>query len=254
MTVSQTMFRQALLDPGAPTPAGLRDGGAAPAGRRFDVYRNNVAVSLTEALHQGFPVIAKLLGKQNMDGLSGMFLRAHPPTSPLMMHYGDAFPDFLATLPQLQHLAYLPDVARLELGLRQSYHAADHVPLPAETLAALPPEEMLAHGVRLAASAVLLRSDWPIHDIWRFNTEDGAPKPQAGAQDVLITRPEFDPIPRLLPPAGADWIAALSAGASLGEAYVQAASQTPDFDPGAVLTLLLQDGVIAELTKQGEQP
>ena len=254
MTVSQSDFRLALLDAAQPVPDGLLDGQAGPAGRRFDVYRNNVAVSLTEALHQGFPVIAKLLGKQNMDGLAGIFLRAHPPTSPLMMHYGDAMPGFLASLPQLSHLGYLPDVARLELTLRQSYHAADHQPIAPDNLAGLAPEALMAHGMRLAPSAILLRSDWPIFDIWRFNTQDNAPQPRAEAQDLLVTRQEFDPTPHLLPPGGADWVAALSKGATLAEAYAQAANRHADFDPGPVLTLLLQDGVIAELTKTGEQP
>jgi len=134
------------------------------------------------------------------------------------------------------------------------YHAADHTPLSPELLGQLAPEDLLARGVRLAPSAVLLRSDWPVFDIWRYNTEEEAPKPRAEAQDVLITRPDYDPIPRLLPAAAADWIAALAAGASLGEAYVQAADKNPEFDPGTVLTMLLQDGVISELTNQGEQP
>ena len=55
-------FARALLDPGQDRPAGLTGPGGAPAGRRFDVYRNNVAVSLTEALGQGFPVVKRLVG------------------------------------------------------------------------------------------------------------------------------------------------------------------------------------------------
>ena len=68
MTVSQNLFRSALLDPSLPVPGGLTDAEGRPAGARYNVYRNNVAVSLTEALHTGFPIISKLLGKENMDG------------------------------------------------------------------------------------------------------------------------------------------------------------------------------------------
>jgi len=72
-------FVQALLDPIHPTPEGLTDGGTHSAGQRFDVYRNNIVASLTEAMRIGFPVVTKLIGAQNMAVLAGAFLRAHPP-------------------------------------------------------------------------------------------------------------------------------------------------------------------------------
>ncbi len=192
MNVSQTTFHDALLDANKSVPDGLLDAQANAAGRRFSVYRNNVAVSLTEAMHQAFPVIAKLLGSQNMDGLAGIFLRQHPPTSPLMMFYGDEFPAFLEGMEQLSHLGYLPDVARLELALQRAYHAADCQPIDPDALN-VPPEDLMRAKLTLAPAATVLRSEWPVHAIWLFNTEDGAPKPEAGAQDVLITRPEYDP-------------------------------------------------------------
>nr|WP_170538840.1 DNA-binding domain-containing protein [Ruegeria arenilitoris] len=248
MSVSQSEFRAALLDPAAPVPEGLLDDQARPAGRRFSVYRNNVAVSLTEAMHQAFPVITKLLGSQNMDGLAGIYLRQHPPSSPLMMFYGENFPEFLAGTEQLAHLGYLPDVARLELALRRAYHAADSQPIAPDALATLPPEDLMQARLGFAPAMHLVRSDWPIHVIWRYNTEDGAPKPQPGAQDVLITRPEFDPSPHLLPPGGFDWITAMQAGQTIGQAFEATTTRTPAFDLGATLALLLQGSAITSVT------
>lgn len=244
MSVSQDIFSAALLDPARPVPVGLSDGAARPAGRRFDVYRNNVAVSLTEAMRSGFPVITKLLGQPNMDGLAGIFLRAHPPSSPLMTHYGHAFPEFLAETTELAHLGYLPDVARLELAIRRSYHAADATPMLPKTLATRSPEALMETTLTLAPSVQLLRSDWPIYDIWRFNTQNDAPKPRAIAQDVLITRPEFDPLPQILDPGGAAWITALVKGHSIGAAYEAALVDTPDFDLATTLALLLQGSAL----------
>ena len=249
MSVSQTAFRAALLDASVPVPEGLWDAQARPAGRRFSVYRNNVAVSLTEAMHQAFPVIAKLLGKQNMDGLAGMFLRQHPPSSPLMMFYGEEFPTFLAATKQLAHLGYLPDVARLELALRRSYHAADSTAASADDLA-LAPDRLLQARLCLAPSMQIVRSAWPVHAIWRFNTEPDAPKPEPGAQDVLITRPDYDPLPQLLPPGGADWISGLMSGLAIGPAFEATLAATPDFDLGTTLALLLQGGAITSVTME----
>mgnify|MGYP000297744116 FL=1 len=244
MTTSQSRFTAAVLDSGQPVPDGLSDPDARSAGRRFDVYRNNVAVSLSEALQTGFPVIAKLLGEENMKGVAGQYLRAHPPRSPLLMQYGQDFADFLAAQPQLAHLGYLADVARLELALRRAYHAADAAPIDPARLAETPPEALMRASLAFAPAVQLLRSRWPVHDIWRFNTEPGAPKPRAEAQDVLIARPGFDPIPLLLPTGGADWIAALMQGASLGTALDAA----PGLDLTPCLSLLLQGEAITSLT------
>lgn len=251
MSITQSEFRAALTDARLPAPEGLHDGAARPAGRRFDVYRNNVAVSLTEALHEGFPVIARLLGKTNMDGLAGLFLRAHPPKSPLMMHYGEGFPEFLGELEQLAHLGYLADVARLELALRRAYHAADAAPIDPARLGAIPPGDLLDARLGFAPAAAVLRSPWPVFDIWRFNTEPGAPKPRAVAQDVLITRPDFDPAPHPLLPGAAAWIAALMAGETWSAADDAARAEAPDFEPTAPLTLLVQGGAITHLTLKG---
>lgn len=246
MTPDQTTFHDALLDPAAAIPGGLSDSEGRPAGRRYNVYRNNVAVSLTEALHTAFPTIVRLIGAENMDGLAGLYLRAHPPRTPLMMQYGTALPEFITTLPQLEHLAYLPDIARLDLAMRQSYHAADAPPVkPAEL--DLTPEALLRSVATLAPSLRLLRSPWPIHAIWAFANDPNAPKPTGGAQEILITRPIYDPAVHLLPPGGADFLTALARGTPLGAAH----AAVPDLaDPGPIIALLLQGQALVSLTIQ----
>jgi len=251
MSLSQSQFTRAMMDASQPVPDGVSDAQNRPAGSRFNVYRNNIAVSLTEAMHAAFPVIAKLLGKENMDGLSGLYLRAHPPSSPLMMFYGAHFPDFLSGMEQLNHLGYLADVARLELALRRAYHAADASPIAADALAKLSPDALMQSQIILAPCVQVIPSAWPICDIWHFNTTKDAPKPKAVAQDVLITRPEFDPIPQPLPAGGAAWISALMQGACFGDAHETVLNLTPEFDLGATLTLLLQGGAIINLENRG---
>jgi hypothetical protein len=232
-------------------PGGLCDGDKQPAGRRFDVYRNNVAVSLTEALRTGFPIITRLIGQQNMDGLAGAFLRAHPPSNPVMMHYGAALPAFLSKADQLAHLGYLPDIARLELAMRRAYHATDAAPIDPAILAETSAQALIGATIELAPAVQLVRSNWPIFDIWRFNTDDTAAKPQPGPQDVLITRPEFDPIVQLLPPGGAVWIQGLAQGQTIGTAHDAALADTPEFDMTTTLTLLVQDNALISIEQKG---
>ena len=156
--MTQTEFRAALLNPDLPAPPGLIDPEGRPAGRRFDVYRNNVTASLTEALRQAFPVVRKLVGEEFFTAMAREHLRAHPPTSPVLMFYGAAMPVFLETFPPARHLGYLPDIARLELALRHAYHAADAEPVAPESLQALSPEAFMTAGWISAAGVPRMRS------------------------------------------------------------------------------------------------
>lgn len=246
MIVDQTEFRQAILNPALERPSGLSDGQGQAAGRRFDVYRNNVAVSLAEALETAFPTIAKLVGAQNFNVLAGIFLRQHPPNSPLMMFYGEEMPAFLESFEPAKALAYLPDVARLEVAMRESYHAADHVAVDPRAFDK-DPEALMASRITFAPSLRLIRSLFPIYGIWRFNHEDGAPKPSQSAEDVVILRVDMDPIPHHLPPGGGALIEALLAQTTLGDAHEIAATDTPDFDLAQTLSILIGAGAIASI-------
>ncbi|WP_417603009.1 putative DNA-binding domain-containing protein [Primorskyibacter flagellatus] len=241
----QHSFRATLLDADLAIPDGLTDGLGRPAGARYNVYRNNVAVSLTEALETGFPTISKLIGPENFRAIAARYLRASPPTSPLMMHYGAGFPAFLETVEPLAHLGYLPDVARLELALRRSFHAADHTPADPALLQGVDENALMSCRLQLAPSAHLLRSPWPIVSIWAYNMRPGSPKPQARPEDALILRAEFDPEPHVLPDGGAGFVTALVRGESFGSAMTAAGE---GFDVGAMLNLLFTHRAIARIS------
>lgn len=242
MVVRLHEFGAALLDPERPAPEGLRDPEGRPAGKRFDVYRNNVAASLTEALIAGFPTVHALVGDEFFRAMAGVALRAHPPRSQLMMQYGIDFPEFIEGFAPTGSLPYLADVARLDLAMRQSYHAADAAPLPAEALS-IPPERLMGARLTLAPAARLLRSPYPIHAIYMAN-HAGGPAPSPGGQDVLILRAEFDPAPHLLGPGDAEFIESLAKGAAFSDALEAAGD---GFDLAALLGVLLAGGGLVGL-------
>lgn len=238
MEVTQDQFHAALLDVAAPVPDGLLDGAGAPAGSRYGVYRNNVTHSLIEAMKVAFPLVRSLLGQNNFDTLVPMFVRAHPPRSPLLMHYGVDFPAFLEAFGPLKHLGYLGDVARLELALRMSYHAADAKPFD-PTVLQQAPEDLGTLRIHLAPATIIIRSRWPLYDLWFRANQDDAPAPRATGQAVLITRPEYDPAVAVLPTGAATWLNTLQTH-SLGQAVETATAAAPDFDFTTSLTLALR--------------
>ncbi|MEM8978861.1 MAG: DNA-binding domain-containing protein [Pseudomonadota bacterium] len=243
--ISQTDFVKALLDPNLPTPEGLIGPDGATSPKRFAVYRNNVAVSLTDALKSAFPVIHKLVGEEFFAAMAGVYLRLHPPKTPVMMFYGEEMPTFLERFEPVKHLPYLPDIARVELAMRQAYHAADAKPIDPS---ALESANLMSLHVTLAPPVQILRSRFPIFGIWQANMIDGAPQPNSKAEAMIIMRPEFDPIQRLLPPGAATFLLALSKG-SFGYAFSQATSAVPSFDLAKTLGILLSGGAITQLTE-----
>ncbi|HMO09647.1 MAG TPA: DNA-binding domain-containing protein [Paracoccaceae bacterium] len=236
-------FAAALFDPAAPVPAGLQDAQGRPAGRRFSVYRNNLAHGLAEALAALFPRAQALLGAEYFAALAGLFWRAHPPRGPVLAEWGDDFPAFLDRFPPLAHLPWIGDVARLERALVESYHAADAAPVPPERMTALPPDRLAAARLRLAPSLRWLASAHPVLDLWRAALGE-APPPAPGPQEVAVVRPGYDPAPVPLPAGGAAFLTALAAGRTLAEA-AQAAG--PGHDLTATFALLLAQGAITAI-------
>lgn len=236
----QSDFAAAVLDPKAAVPAGLVDPWGLPAPKRFSVYRNNVAGSLTRALEASFPTVRKLVGDDFFAALAGVFLRSHPPRSRMLVLYGDEMPRFLEGFEPVAGLGYLPDVARLDQAMRESYHAADSDALPEAEFQRLIGEDIASLRLHLAPSLRLVRSRWPVVSIWSANHE-GAAAPKAEAEDALILRPEFDPRPHVLPAGGAGFVLALLQGRTLGEAVEATAGV---LDLSAILALLIQGRAI----------
>lgn len=240
-------FRRGLSS-GAPPP-GMTARDPAETARRFAVYRNNVAHSLTQALRQRFPVCERQVGPAFFGAMAGVFVGRHPPDDPVLARYGAAFPAFLSGFPPVAGLPFLPDVARLELLRGAAYHAADADPVaPARFLdaAGSDPEAL---RLRLHPSVRWLASDWPVFSIWTANQPGGDGAVRHGAAEaVLIGR---DPAGRVvecpLPHGLVPVLARLHAGQALGVAAgVGGPDASPAPDPAPLLAALLRHGLIID--------
>lgn len=248
----QTPFREALLDPALPPPPGLVSWNGSDAGQRFAVYRNNVTLSLIEALETGFPTVRAMVGEDFFRDMARHYARLEPPASPLLMLYGEGFPAFLARFEPVAGLPYLPDLARLEGLRRQAFHAADAQPLPAAAFAALTPDQLGDLRLSLHPSLRVMASPFAVHSLWAahqgaFAIESVDP---FAPEDALVLREGFEVLVFRLPPGGAVFFTVLHKGDTLGAA-AQAAAQTPGFDLSACMTLLVAHGATTAFTLEG---
>ncbi|WP_369920220.1 putative DNA-binding domain-containing protein [Marinomonas polaris] len=84
---------------------------------RLNVYRNNIYVSLIDALADIFPVTQMLVGEDFFRAMAREFISQNPPKNPVISEYGDDFSNFLRHFEPVQSLPYLADLAALERSL-----------------------------------------------------------------------------------------------------------------------------------------
>ena len=250
---TQAGFAAALLQPEMVAPADIA---ASPRGgsRRFGVYRNNVTVGLVEALMAAYPAVVRIVGEDFFRAMAREFVRHSPPHSPLMFDYGAGFADFLAGFEPLAGLSYLPDVARLERAWLEAYHAEDCAPCGMEVLAGFAADQVPAVRFTLHPAARLVRSRFPIAEIWQTNLHDETVGPIdfSRAEAVIVTRPELEVVVRVLPEGGAAFIAALIEGQTLAEAAGAGLAADARFDLSQNLQGLFAAGAVRSVRLQGE--
>jgi hypothetical protein len=241
-------FAAALLNPVVPEPDCVAGPGGNRAGARFDVYRNNVTVSLIDALADTYPAVQRIVGRDFFRGMARIFVRACPPSSPLLFQYGRDLPGFIDNFEHARQMPWLGDVARVERAWLDAYHAADAAPLAAEKLSALAPAELIQTRFRVHPATRIVRSEYPAVTIFAANRNeaDSGAVEASDAEDALITRPQLEIMVRWLPPGGAQFLLRLIDGATLGEA-AEAAAQTEGFDLAANLEGMLSSGAFADI-------
>lgn len=245
----QSQFADALIDPDAPLPEGIVDPDGKPAPKRFAVYRNNVIVSLTEALMASFPAVTALVGEDFFKQMARIFVQATPPSGPLLNEYGRDFPDFVAGFEPAQGLPFLPDVGQLDRAWLDAYHAADALPLDPAQLSGIDEAALVEMRFLPHPAMRLVVSQFPVVDIWNAGKSGQA---AAGVdptlhQTALVVRPDIEVGVHALTSAEGVFFSSLADGARLGEAAEAATSADAVFDLLRVLGLVISTGAFTSI-------
>lgn len=252
---TQQVFADALLAAEPVCPPGLRTWNGSAPEKRFAVYRNNVVVSLIDALADSFPVTQELVGEQFFRAMARQFVRAEPPRSPVLALYGDGFAEFIAAFPAAAGLPYLADVARLELLRVQAWHAADAEPLAAEKIGRLlgDAEALPEARFTLHPSVRVLRSRHAVVSLWTAHQSESAALAltqvdPAIAETAWVRREGLDVEISAIAEGAAVFIELLQQGVAFGQAAEQALRADTRLDLAAALGMLIRGGVLASVT------
>jgi hypothetical protein len=201
-----------------------------PASAAFTVHRDTVLGGLANALRLTFPTVDALVGEAFFDQTASAFVAEQPPRRANLSAYGEGFPAFIDGYPHAAALAYLADVARLDLAVAQALakpdidirrqlalDAAVHLSLPVSltVLVLNSPADLIRDGVEadddLALGAIDLSAGPRWFAVWR-----------AGRAATVQT----------LSPAAGRFLAAIQAGANADDAL---AAATADAEPAVAL-------------------
>ncbi len=149
---------------------------ARPLLHGLNVYRDHLRQTLQEALEKTYPLTVLLLGKRCFISIAQSYIRTVAPASYSsdLNDYGYDFPAFVSSQANLAvSVPYLADFMALELSYQSVYYARDddirvYYPEPKDYFLYLskhPPDKAFVY---LSNTLHLVRSSYPLLDIWEF--------------------------------------------------------------------------------------
>lgn len=246
-------FVAGLLDPACPTPTLLTGPHSKTADRRFNVYRNNVTVSLIEALAATFPATRRITGDAFFRAMARFHIREMPPKSPLLFEYGRDFPDFIERYAYARPMPWLADIARIERAWLDAYHAADAAALLPHVLATAKPTELANLVFEPHPATGVVRSAYPAVTVFLANRGDGpVGRIEASVPETaLITRPSLEVEVRALSRGVDIFVGSLLEGEPFGRAAVAGHACCPNFDLATAIRVMLEAGAFAAIRHGG---
>ncbi|WP_202899060.1 putative DNA-binding domain-containing protein [Ahrensia sp. 13_GOM-1096m] len=247
-------FAAGMLNPAAPKPDEIIGPNGKAADKRYNVYRNNVTVSLINAVADIYPAVQKIVGEEYFRAMAREYVRAHPPKSPLLFLYGQDFGNFIDGFEPAKTLPYLGDIARIERAWLTAYHAADLAPLDPARLGMVDPQRLADINFTPHPASFIINSDFPVHDIFLMNRGfmELAKLDMANPQALMMTRPQTDTRLILLSVGEHVFMDAILNGKTLGEASALATETDISFDLNHNLQMLLATGATIQINLDGQ--
>jgi hypothetical protein len=195
------------------------------ATERARIYSDMYLFRLVDALHEDYPLLARLLGDDAFFTLCAAYVRAHPSRNPSLARLGAELPSFVRERAALR--SDLPDLAALEWARAEAFIAPDAAPVGETALRALGADAASAR-LALVHSVRLLSLEHDAAALWADLEAAREPGPPLGRPtSLLVWRKEFEVFHAEVSPEELAALSALRRGATLGEAC-EAFATLPD--------------------------
>jgi hypothetical protein len=223
---------------------------------RLRAYTGGYPARIGESLRESFPALAHVLGAGGFDALVRRYLPHAPAGIYNLNDVGGGLAAFLCTDVAGRELPFAPDLARLEWAVQRAFHAREKELLDPASTAGWTLEDWSAAVLELQPSVAVVRSSWPIRDVWAARdtpVEEIDIETEGRADRVLVHRAGYRVACESIDDDEANAIEALCRGVTLGEVAEDLAEGGAD--PNAVarwFSLWSARGLIAGCTRHGD--
>jgi len=229
---------------------------AISGGRRLDVYRNNIAVSLCEALAEIYPVVEKLVGEEFFAHTTRCYLRKWPSRSGNLHDFGRHLAKFLEGFAAAAQLTYLPEVARMEWAWHAVLHAADAGTIDLNSLAKVSESQYEHLFFQPSPALRLLRVTAPVLEIRQFVVAQEHDRVVPNIDDevryLLVYRKGLDIKLQYFSAAAGCFLNLCLQGHSLAATMTIVIEEYPDFVLQHSLSAWFEETVICGFTVQSQ--
>jgi hypothetical protein len=208
---------------------------ALSSSERLEIYAGAYAQRLLECLRQEYAVLCKVLGEEVFDALACGYLQRYPSRSYTLGELGARFPEYLVELhaesPQEEEGSWpelIAELASFERLVREVFDGPGTEGQPhlsVEALGPLTAEQWSAARLVAAPCVRLAEFSHPVHSFFNAAKQADEPEPPEPRRSwVALTRREFVVRQFDLSEAQHALLAALLAGAPVGQAVAAAAA------------------------------
>lgn len=211
------------------------------AEERVDIYANMYFYRILDVLKEDFPATLAMLGLERFHNLITGYLIEYPPAHFSIAHAGNHLADFISEHPLRDEFPFLADLARLERALIDVFHAADAVPLDAEEMRGIAPEEWPSLKLRLHPANQILELEWKVPAILNAIEQGEEPSPPVRADiSILVWRNRNRVYYRAIDSAERDALDDIAKGTTFAEICETIASGVDEGDPASAINQRLE--------------
>jgi hypothetical protein len=229
--------------------AELNSGTADPS-LRFNIFRNNSFVTLTQCLKSVFPVSVKLSDERFFAYAAHEFIKSHPPREARLSAYGAEFPGFLAGFAPCHDFPILVDMAMLEWAIAEAAISTEAPPLSLAEFSKVDQDGSRV-GLSLQPSLRFVVTRWPLLGVWADHKKDvfviNGPLEKKSSRVALCRRGNGVKFFELEPARFCFW-RSLACGRSLEISTKNALMRDPLFDLLQEIVFLSRQSLIAKIS------